>query len=555
MTQEQISEKVQSLRTKIDLLNLLNHLKREDLGNDCHRFTLKQINFYCNPNHNPKKRYQNFYIPKKSGGMRKISSPRGALKSILTYLNVIFSALYEPTQAAMGFVPGRSIADNASMHIGKNYVFNTDIKDFFPSIHQARIWKILQLRPFYLTPDIASVIAGLCCMQDPNGILDKNGKKIGVLPQGSPCSPILTNIVCRNLDKRLLGLAKRFNIQYTRYADDITFSSDYNVFNEDSEFMKELIRIVSDQNFEINKKKTRLQKRGSRQEVTGLVVNEKVNIVKEYYNDLRSLLYIWQKYGKEQAYAKFYIRYISSKTYKSNKNYMPSMPAVINGKLLYLKMVIGDDSYKYITLRDKFLELCPECGFFSNTNLYYLVSYRLENFELLFNTNIEFAYKPKNGVIGKSKTMGSFIIGDEKHIVYINSRCDKSIDRYLVTLNETEKVALKKRLFITLSERGSDRFWLITAEKMNNEHPRSFKDTYKPKLRIKTDQPSDVVEEQVHSSKLLDVLKKSIITNDLSDYECNIEEELIDIDKCLSEFVNSGFDLKTLEKWDKTKMN
>ena len=84
-------------------------------------------------------------------------------------------------------------------------------------------------------------------------------------------------------------------------ADDITFSSDYNVFQEGSEFMQEFTKIVAEQKFQINDKKTRLQKSGQRQEVTGLLVNKKVNIAKEYYKDLRSLLYIWARYGQDQA--------------------------------------------------------------------------------------------------------------------------------------------------------------------------------------------------------------------------------------------------------------
>ena len=78
MTQQQIIEKVHGLKTKMDLVNLLNELKREDLGKDCHRFTLNQINFYCNPNRKPNKRYKDFTIPKKSGGVRKISAPKGS---------------------------------------------------------------------------------------------------------------------------------------------------------------------------------------------------------------------------------------------------------------------------------------------------------------------------------------------------------------------------------------------------------------------------------------------------------------------------------------------
>lgn len=540
MNQQQIIEKVHGLKTKMDLLNLLNALKREDLGKDCYRLTMNQINFYCNPNRNPKKRYKDFTIPKKSGGVRKISAPMGSLKSILTYLNIIFQAMYEPTEAAMGFVPGRSIADNAAVHVGRNYVFNTDLKDFFTSIHQGRIWKVLQLKPFSLNAELASVIAGLCCMQHPDGLVDKNNKIIGVLPQGSPCSPILTNIVCRNLDRKLLGLARRFNIKYSRYADDITFSSDHNVFQDGSEFMLEFTRIVAEQKFEINENKTRLQKSGQRQEVTGLLVNKKVNIAKEYSRDIRSLLYIWQRYGQEQAYSRFCIRYKASKSYQRKKNDMPNMQAVISGKLLYMKMVMGEDSSTYISLRDKFIALCPEQGSNLDTNLNYLVSYRLDEFEKSFNTHVEFTYKPKNEVSGRSKTMGFFMLGAEKHIVAINVRCDSLVDKYLLSPNDEVMEGLKKRLYITLSERGFERFWLITIDRMNNNHTSSFKDAYKPKLRV--DFKKENEEEALDESD-----------DNFGVFDYDVFPIDVDLDDLLSKFVKSEFDVKILKTWDKIK--
>lgn len=539
MNQQQIIEKVHGLKTKMDLLNLLNTLKREDLGKDYYRLTMNQINFYCNPNRNPNKRYKDFTIPKKSGGMRKISAPMGSLKSILTYLNVIFQAMYEPTEAAMGFVPGRSIADNAAIHVGRNYVFNTDLKDFFPSVHQGRIWKMLQLKPFSLNAELASVIAGLCCMQHPDGIMDKNNKIIGVLPQGSPCSPILTNIVCRNLDRKLLGLARRFNLKYSRYADDITFSSEYNVFQEGSKFMNEFARIVAEQKFEINEKKTRLQKSGQRQEVTGLLVNKKVNIAKEYSRDIRSLLYIWQRYGQEQAYSKFCIRYKTSKSYQRKKNDMPNMQAVIRGKLLYMKMVMSEGSSTYISLRDKFMALCPEQSSTLDTNLNYLVSYRLDEFEKSFNTQVEFAYKPKSEVSGRSKTMGSFMLGGEKHVIAVNIRCDSFVDKYLSSPSNNVKETLKKRLYITLSERGFERFWLITIGRMNNIHSRAFKETYKPKLRIDVKKENEEVPDESDAS--LGVVDYDVFTID------------VDLDELLSKFVKSEGDVKILKTWDKIK--
>lgn len=546
MNQQQIIERVHGLKTKMDLLNLLNALKKEDLGKDFHRITMRQINYYCNPNKNPQNRYTDFEIPKKSGEKRKISAPKGSLKSILTYLNIIFQAMYEPTEAAMGFVPGKSIVDNASAHTGKNYVFNTDLKDFFPSVHQARIWKVLQLKPFSLNTELASIIAGLCCMQDPNGTVNEKGQIIGVLPQGSPCSPILTNIICRNLDRRLLGLARRFNLKYTRYADDITFSSDYNVFQEESDFMKEFSRIVAKEKFEINHKKTRLQKSGQRQEVTGLVVNKKVNIARGYHRDLRSLLYIWERYGQEQAYAKFCVRYKSSKVYKAKMKGIPNMPAVISGKLLYMKMVMGEESSVYQKLRDKFLSLCPDQTAVMNANLSYMVSYRLDEFEEAFKTKIVFAYKSQDKATGRSKTRASFNLDDETHYVAINIRCDTLVAKYLENPDDKTLAMLHRRLYISLAERGSDRFWLITIARMSNEHPKAYEGAYKIKLR------ADVGKECQEASD-----HESIVdTSGYSDgflFESFAED--VDVDEMLSEFVSSDFDFKILTSWDKIKKN
>jgi retron-type reverse transcriptase len=394
---------------------------------------------------------------------------------MLTYLNVVFQALYEPTEAAMGFVPGRSIADNASAHVGKYYVFNTDLKDFFPSIQQPRLWAVLQLKPFSLNKELASVIAGLCCMRDANGD--------GVLPQGSPCSPILTNIICRKLDRRLTGLAKRFNLKYTRYADDITFSSDYNVFQDDSEFMAEFKRIIADQHFAINDKKTRLQKKNQRQEVTGLVVNEKINVAREYVRDIRNLLYIWKRYGYEHAYAKFFSRHAAAKAYRLKNQGVPSMESVIAGKLLYLRMVMGEDSSAYNKLLGTFKELCPERKKVSDNNLTYEVSYGIDEFDSLFNTQVSFKYKENADVMyGKSKTTALCIIDGCQHQIAVNVRCDSTIDKYLANPDNETLAKIKKRFYISLCLRGEKKFWLITRARMTNEHKTAYQDEYKAKV-------------------------------------------------------------------------
>ena len=579
MIKQQIVEKVRKMETKKDLLNLLNTIKKEELGENYHPFTLSLLNYYCNPNRTPKKRYKHFTIPKKSGGVRDIHAPVKGLKSMLTYLNVVFQAMYEPTEAAMGFVPGRSIADNASVHVGKYYVFNTDLKDFFPSIQQPRLWAVLQLKPFSLNKELASVIAGLCCMQDANGD--------GVLPQGSPCSPILTNIICRQLDRRLTGLAKRFNLKYTRYADDITFSSDYNVFQDDSEFMTEFKRIIADQHFIFNDKKTRLQKSNERQEVTGLVVNEKVNVVREYLRDIRNLLYIWKRYGYEQAYAKFFPRYVSSKAYRPKNQGMPSMESVIAGKLLYLSMVMGEDSSVYNKLLEAFDTLCPERKKVVDNNLTYEVSYRIDEFEPLFNTQVTFKRKEEtDGMSGKSNTTALCTIDARQQHIAVNVRCDSTIDKYLANPDNETLAKIKKRFYISLCLRGEKKFWLITRARMTNEHKTAFKDEYKAKVNPEFSW-QELADEEIESVDYLDFAElpeddfidsepastvaaapqdgrktnsvKYTYDEQKAEYKpLNNSVDLppdSELDDILSAFVSSDFDLKTLDQWDKTKKN
>lgn len=353
---EQIKIKAIELKTKENLLDLLNEVKKEDLQDKAYLFTMKQLNYYCNPNRTSN-RFVTFEIPKKAGGVRTISAPSKGLKSILHYLNIILQSIYTPSKFATGFVIGKSIVDNASMHINQNYVFNIDLKDFFPSIHQARVWKRLQLPPFNFNKEIASLIAGLCCMKVEREYENQTKKVEYVLPQGAPASPTITNMICDNLDRRLGGLAKRFGLRYSRYADDITFSSMHNVYREDGEFRKELVRIVTSQNFTINERKTRLQKLGSRQEVTGLILSSKVNVTKKYVREIRSLLYMWEKYGYEITSNKFVSHYKKEKGYL--KKGMPVLENVLEGKLLYLKMVKGENDSVFKSLYDRFILLIP----------------------------------------------------------------------------------------------------------------------------------------------------------------------------------------------------
>lgn len=378
---EKVRSDFDKMQSREDFLDLLNYVKPMLYSDKTYPFTLSQLSWYSNPNLGGN-RYTEFTIKKKSGGARSIHAPVNGLKSIQKVLSFILQCVFEPHAAAMGFAKGRSIVDNARIHQGSNYVYNIDLKDFFPSINQSRVWACMQLKPFNLkksqttesiyssddvslvTPkklttrqDIANMIGALCCTQMTVERQDTGGEwievKKNVLPQGAPTSPVITNIVCQRLDFLLTAVAKRFGLKYTRYADDITFSSPHNVYQKDGEFLKELHRIIKEQGFHIKETKTRLQKTGHRQEVTGLVVNDKANVHKRYVKQLRMWLYYWETYGHQRAEQFFQKRYIADRGHLLQGG-TPDMAMVIAGKLDFLRMVKGGDNPLYGKLKKRF---------------------------------------------------------------------------------------------------------------------------------------------------------------------------------------------------------
>ena len=142
------------------------------------------------------------------------------------------------------------------------------------------------------------------------------------------------------------------NVRYTRYADDMTFSSMYNAFHRHGDLLREVRRIIEGQGFSINEEKTRLQKRGARQEVTGLVVCGKVNVRREYIKELRTLLYIWEMYGYSDA-----VRRYAEKHGMQSADEVP-LKSIIRGKIQYLRMVKGASDPTYIRYQVRFDDLC-----------------------------------------------------------------------------------------------------------------------------------------------------------------------------------------------------
>lgn len=242
------------------------------------------------------KLYVSFEIPKKNSGSRTISSPVDDLKCVQRKLADalwMYQAKIRREDNNLGanvsyaFEKGRGIIENASCHRNKRYVLNLDLKDFFESFHFGRILGYFEKNRYFLMSHEAAVtIAQLACFN-------------GHLPQGSPASPVITNLICQALDYHLMQIAKKYRLNYTRYADDLTFSTNNRAFLDTYEkFLKSLSRQISRAGFSINHEKTRLQYRDARQEVTGLVVNKKVNVSKHFYKKTRAMAYSLYRNGK-----------------------------------------------------------------------------------------------------------------------------------------------------------------------------------------------------------------------------------------------------------------
>lgn len=512
MTREAIVAAAAKIQTTRDLLNLLNKIKMDDLGDKGHPFIMPHLNYFIHPARN-KKSYKEFRIPKKSGGYRVISAPKHLLKSFLTYTNKLLQAFYEGPEYVTGFVPEKSVVDNAERHVGMNYVFNTDLKDFFPSITKSRVWATLKRPPFNFNDTIADAIAGMCCTEM---IID--GEQRWVLPQGSPASPILTNIVCRNLDRELHNLAKKFGVRYSRYADDITFSSNRNVFHTDGDFQRKLIGIITDQHFSINEKKTRVQNKNQRQEVTGLVVSDRVNVSRDYVRGLDNLLYIWEKYGEADAYAKFLVHYTPKQNLHSHK---PNMQAVIQGKLLFIKMVKGADNEVWRSLQRRFNKLSGAKPSAVEAVLKY--KYTVADFEKKIGQPLVFEPN-KDGTIICSYTLKG-------------NKCNVTISQYARTrvsniLAKNDLAALEKfkaSYMLIFYEQNNSGFWRI-------ERKRTW---------VKTNL-ADLID--------IDALTEAILTASAKPEECDKSTSSPgkSTDEVLAALV-SNYDLKTLDEWDKIR--
>jgi len=244
-----------------------------------------------------KELYKEFIINKATGKPRTLHAVPLKLKRIQRIALDKLQAVeqYQPSSYAHGFVLKRSIVTNAIPHRRKKRIIKMDLKDFFPSIHEDRVRDMFMGKPFSFGKEAATIMAQLSCLNDGSGIL----------PQGGALSPYVANMLCLKLDKKLAKVAIKHHCNFTRYADDITFST--NDISEDGieNLIKETSNIIESESFVVNTEKTKVLTPNRRQVVTGIIVNDGVNVNRRYIRNLRATIKNCELFGIDSQTQRF----------------------------------------------------------------------------------------------------------------------------------------------------------------------------------------------------------------------------------------------------------
>ncbi|OCK50691.1 hypothetical protein BA768_19440 [Chryseobacterium sp. CBo1] len=223
--------------------------------------------------------YHEFHIPKRNGELRIINSPNTILLGIQRWIYQNILSHIQLHESCTGFRKDYNIKHNASKHLNSNVILKMDLKDFFPSINKRRVISVFKNIGY--TRNISYTLASLCCKDDS-------------LPQGAPTSPFLSNIIAKRLDRRLNALCQKFNLNYTRYADDLTISGD----TISKKLISYISDIINDEGFIVNQDKTRLLYKNNRKIITGISISsDKLTIPKKRKREIRHSIYFIKKYG------------------------------------------------------------------------------------------------------------------------------------------------------------------------------------------------------------------------------------------------------------------
>ncbi len=292
------------------------------------------------------KMYHDFNIAKGHGKIRIISAPDDRLKYLQRKIANLLTPMYRIRNPVHGFVIGKSVLTNATSHLGGRFLLNLDLKDFFPTITENRVEGVF--RSLGITRRVSEILARICC----------NNSR---LPPGAPSSPMISNMICFRMDKELLAVAKATRCIYTRYADDISFSSYRplsNLFeaalppsgNVSPELLTaDLRNAIEGNGFVINPDKTHYADRHSRRTVTGIRINEGRNVDRQFVRNLRAAIYSVEKLGAAEAQAKYQAAHGGTASVKSH----------LRGKLIWLRDVKGQADPVFRRLAKRYNDCYP----------------------------------------------------------------------------------------------------------------------------------------------------------------------------------------------------
>lgn len=223
--------------------------------------------------------YRKFNIPKRSGGIREIVTPHKSLLTVQQWICMHILSTFEIHSAAYAYVKNKNVAQNASLHIGCNEMLKIDLKNFFPSISIARVRELFKRKGY--SKEIAAYLSYLCCLNDS-------------IPQGAGTSPLISNIILQNLDKRLYNFSKNQGVTYSRYSDDLIFSGDEIPLG----FKETVILNIEDEGFKIRIEKLKEYYTTHRKLVTGILIKQnQIRLQKSVRRDIKEQVYFLLKYG------------------------------------------------------------------------------------------------------------------------------------------------------------------------------------------------------------------------------------------------------------------
>jgi RNA-directed DNA polymerase len=288
--------------------------------------------------------YRYRWLAKPSGGQRLLETPKRRLKSLQRKILTGILNHVPVHRAAHAFRRGRSVATYLSPHAGQQVVLHIDLREFFPSVPASRVHAVFRTMGY---PErIAGLLTGLCTNDTPSSILNSgDGRHVDEgswlrqrakhLPQGAPTSPALANLCAYKLDCRLEGLARTVSAQYTRYADDLVFSGEFESQSSLARLRILINAIVLDEGFEIRHRKTQVMPAGTRQQVAGVRLNVHSNIPRETFDELKAILHNCWRYGPGSQ----------------NRTGHSCFRDHLNGRLAYWSSICPD---RIIKLRKKF---------------------------------------------------------------------------------------------------------------------------------------------------------------------------------------------------------